>query len=221
MAFAALISLHHTIRQLLYSSNISIASPGLEKIKSTYQELDFLEKVVERLDSRGSMEREKYRETENDVEVQIRESVYRLEDVLESHISDQLVSQSGGRGDEGCPLMLSLDSEEMTQAIKSFAEMVKVVNNYSPETMFQEEKDDYASSEVVDSVAKKSEMVELVDEFKRIKSSLTSWMMDQLCVVSLEGMAGIGKTALAQYFFEDPLVCHYFDIRVRIKHKVT
>lgn len=208
MAYAALISLRYTIQRLMYSSNISIASPGLKMIKSAYRELNFLEKFVERLDNRGSLERE------NDVEGQIREAVFKLEDVLESHVSDQFLSQSESHGDEGCSLMISLDSEEMNQEMKSFSEMVKIVKNYSTETAFHAAEDNYAVSGVVDSGAKKSEMVELADELRRLKSSLTSWMSDQLCVVSVEGMAGIGKTTLAREVFEDPFVCQYFDIRV-------
>ncbi|XP_057767415.1 putative late blight resistance protein homolog R1A-10 [Salvia miltiorrhiza] len=208
MAYAALISLKHTINRLLYSSAISIVSPGLGMIRSAYRELRFLEGVVKRLDSRSSIGRENGGDDEEDVERRIREAVFKLEDALEFYASDQFES----RGDEGCPLMLSLDSEAVHLEMESFTEMVKIVKNYSEEFVSHEE-DEYAAaaSEVV-----KSEMVGLADELRRIRSSLTTWMTDQLCVASLEGMAGVGKTTLAKEAFDDPFVCQYFDIRVWI-----
>ncbi|KAL6544589.1 hypothetical protein OROMI_023451 [Orobanche minor] len=141
----------------------------------------------------------------------------KLEDVLESQVSDQILSQFDRCRDEDGLLMVSLDSEEMHQEIKSFAEMVEIVKNYSGEISFlEDEEDGYAAAEVADSSAKKSEMVGLFDERRRIKSSLTNWMTDQLCVASLEGMSGIGKTILAKEAFKDQFVCQYFDIRVWI-----
>ncbi|RAL48794.1 hypothetical protein DM860_001114 [Cuscuta australis] len=222
MAYAALVSLHHTIQRLLYSSSISIASPGLDLVK--LRELDFLEKVVERLDSRSCMARENDRESvDDDVEGKIREAEFKLKDVLESHVSYQFLSQFGSWRDKGRGLVLSLDSEEMHQEMKSFTEMVNFVKNYSSEIAVheeeeeEEEENDYSASGVVDSGAKKSsEIVGLSEERRRIKSSLTSWMTEQLCVASLEGMAGIGKTTLAKEVYEDPFVCKYFDARVWI-----
>ncbi|XP_047947278.1 putative late blight resistance protein homolog R1B-16 isoform X1 [Salvia hispanica] len=108
--------------------------------------------------------------------------------------------------------MLSLDSEQLHLEMKSFTEMVKIAKNYSK----QSEEDEFVSSEVADSGAKRSELVGLADELRRIKTSLTTWMTDQLCVASIEGMAGIGKTILAKEAFEDPFVCQCFDISVWI-----
>ncbi|KAI3449063.1 hypothetical protein Pfo_005728 [Paulownia fortunei] len=208
MAYASVISLKQTIQRLLNSSHISILPQSLKILEFAYKELQSLQEVLKRLDSSSSSQRA------NDLDGQIREAVCKLEVVLESHVSNKLLSQSDeSLGDEGCSLILSLDLEKVRQEINSFTETVKKIKEeYSKEEPLAEE--DNAVSSTIDFGGNKSKMVGLSRELRRIKRLFTGQWSSELEMFSLFGMAGIGKTTLAKEMFEDPLILSDFDCRV-------
>lgn len=93
MAYAAVISLMNTIEGLHNSSRITfdVTTPCPEIIEPAYEELKSLQEVLKRLDgSSKSGSRKKV----NALDSQIRDVVSQFEDKLESHISNQFLSQS-------------------------------------------------------------------------------------------------------------------------------
>ncbi|XP_019184317.1 PREDICTED: disease resistance RPP13-like protein 4 isoform X2 [Ipomoea nil] len=56
-------------------------------------------------------------------------------------------------------------------------------------------------------------MVGKQDEFEIIKEKLIQHPSQQLEVVSIKGMGGIGKTTLAKKIYKDPSITSYFDMR--------
>ncbi|KAL0385170.1 UNVERIFIED_CONTAM: Disease resistance protein RPP13 [Sesamum radiatum] len=209
MAYAAVISLMKTIEGLPYSPLISSLPPF--PTESAYKELNLLEQFLQRpLFTSGSSERV------NALERQIREIVCRLEDVLESYVLNQFLSQSETirRGRTSYPLTLSrVLALDVKEEIDFFVQKVQVIIGAELSNLSLTEEDDAVVSSRTAEVfldRKKSKIVGFDNELINLKILLTRDTRD-LEVVSIFGMAGIGKTALANEVYIDPLVQDYFD----------
>ncbi|EYU23538.1 hypothetical protein MIMGU_mgv1a020112mg, partial [Erythranthe guttata] len=202
MAYAALISLKSVIERLLKSSEISFVPPSKKILKSSYKQLLSLQEVLKRFDNSSRISSERV----NALDGEIREVVRKLEDVIESRVSNQFLSQSG----EIHPLLLvlSLDMVEVKNEIDSLnKKLEKMEGEYATEI----EDHDAVSSRICFG-RKKSKMVGLSDQFEEIKTRLFDTMETcQLMAVYLVGMAGIGKITLAVELFEDPLITSHLD----------
>ncbi|KAL7115002.1 hypothetical protein ACP275_04G156400 [Erythranthe tilingii] len=201
MAYAAVISLKSVIERLLKSSKISFVPPSKKIIKSAYKQVQSLQQVLKRFDDNISSSSERV----DALDEEIRESVRKLEDVIESHVSNQFLSQS-----EQCHplLLLSLDMAELKQEIDSFNEEIKKMEDEYVNLPCQEYD---AVSSTIGCRGKKSKMVGLSDQFQEIQTRLLD--PTEPCYHTLVGMAGIGKTTLATQLFEDPLIVSHFDCR--------
>ncbi|KAL0364510.1 UNVERIFIED_CONTAM: putative disease resistance RPP13-like protein 3 [Sesamum angustifolium] len=209
MAYAAVISLRKTIEGLPYSPLISSLPPF--PTASAYKEVKLLEQFLQRpVFTSGSSERV------NALEWQIREIVCRLQDVLESYVLKQFLSQSETihRGRTSYPLILSRDlALEVKEEIDFFVQKVQVIVRAELSNLSLTEDDDTVVSSRTAEVfldRKKSKIIGFDNELINLKILLTRDTRD-LEVVSIFGMAGIGKTALANEVYIDPLVQQYFD----------
>ncbi|KAH6825829.1 hypothetical protein C2S53_008034 [Perilla frutescens var. hirtella] len=182
MAYAAAISLKHTIDRLMiyFPMNSQI-------MESAYKELELLQIELKRLDDIDSCNRSVI----NALDAEIREAVCTLEDVMESY--------SQGVGDE----------KAVELEICSFLKTVKKLKwNYNRElkcpssTIEEDETDNFGGN--------KSTTVGLSDQSEKIRNELLDWH-SEYSMVSLVGMAGIGKTHLAREVYEHPLIVQGFD----------
>ncbi|EYU17705.1 hypothetical protein MIMGU_mgv1a018542mg, partial [Erythranthe guttata] len=147
------------------------------------------------------------------LEAEMIDAVYRFEDVIESHVLNQFHStQSEEAGSDHPPLTVySVDVEEIKQDVDSFIETVNIMKrayihelrNPSPE-----EDDDFVPT-ITDFGGNESNMVGLSDLFMRFRDWLIS-PHSELIVMSLDGMAGIGKTTLAKKLFQDPFIASHY-----------
>ncbi|PIM99451.1 Apoptotic ATPase [Handroanthus impetiginosus] len=207
--YAALISLEQTIQRLLNSSQISILSSSREILESVCKKVrSFDELVLQRNEkiiiSHSSNERV------TSLKGQIRDAAYKLEDVIESHALAQFESLANE---------VFLDFEEVKQEINSFIETMEAIKKTMMEEfrkpLPEEEEDDDVPLKF-DSGGNNSKMVGLLDQFIDIKNSLlrgSGKISRARDSVSIVGMAGIGKTALAMKLFEDPEISSRFDCR--------
>ncbi|XP_057808870.1 putative late blight resistance protein homolog R1A-10 [Salvia miltiorrhiza] len=204
MAFASAISLKNTIERLINSSRIFLVPPSQEILQFAYKKLQSLQQTLTKLDSSS---KRISRKRVNALDAQIREAVSQFEDLLESHLLDQISSQS----ELNHPLKFSIDLhlQHLTQDVDSFVEMAeKMEDAYANEldNLLPEEED-----EAADFGESKSKMVGLSDLFGEIRHQFTRPRYAGLPVFSLFGMAGIGKTTLAKEIFDDPLILSHFD----------
>ncbi|KAK6140889.1 hypothetical protein DH2020_025351 [Rehmannia glutinosa] len=243
MAYTAVVSLRQTIHRLLNISRVSIILPcSLETLNSAYKEVRSILRLFKELDERSGLVdknrsddefkftkmrrlrnydifRDKRRRSRRmgfrgygqrmkSLDGKVRVAACKLEDSLETHFVNL-------NNEEHHPSSLtSLDLEELIkQDVNSFIKTLKELEGYMKEEELEDDDDDDVVSSRIDFGGNKSKMVGFSDEFRQIKDLLHG---DDKSVnfVSLVGMAGLGKTTLAEELFEDSSILEWFDHRV-------
>ncbi|KAL0385205.1 UNVERIFIED_CONTAM: putative disease resistance RPP13-like protein 2 [Sesamum radiatum] len=211
MAYAALISLEHTIEHLLKSYEIPHLPPCCRLIiQFAYKDVKSLQELLTTLEVDINSKRLKAMESE------IREAAFRLEDVLESsalHLSSSRHDLSQSEVPDGVLL-----ANKVKEEIDFFTESVKKIKeeHYDDKVDQLPSEEDGSSRTDDDFDGNGSKMVGLEDEVSEIKNLLINGLSSELKVVSIEGMAGIGKTALARQVYEHPSISSTFDCRIWI-----
>ncbi|EYU26883.1 hypothetical protein MIMGU_mgv1a001157mg [Erythranthe guttata] len=208
MAYGAAGSLELTIERLLKSSYISIvqnSSPQI--IKLLYEEILSFKEALREFDKKRSTINMKMVKR---LEAEMVEAIYKFEDVIDPHLSNQFHSQSEEEEEETTDhppsMVFSVDVQEIKQDVDSFIETMNIMKrvyihelcNPSPE----EEEDGVVPSRI-DFGVNESNIVGLSDRFMTIKDLLDSEQSEQM-IACLVGMAGIGKTTLAKKLFQYP-----------------
>lgn len=187
MAYAAALSLKNTLHHLVNSSEIrTLPRTSMELLS---KELESLQKVFQRLDSNNRSNREKV----NAVDSQIRDAVYNLEDTLESN-----------------------DHELVPQALASFTaamekmrgEYIEVLDHNEDEVAVSVSSPDGSKSSCKNSIFGLSD-----DNIRQLKDGLTERKTYEMNVVCVFGMAGSGRSIMANYAFYHPSIVKQFDTR--------
>ncbi|EYU24356.1 hypothetical protein MIMGU_mgv1a022056mg [Erythranthe guttata] len=129
------------------------------------------------------------------LEIQTASAFHAAEDVIESHVVDQIHSGS----------ISLLDLQTVFEEIDSIKDKVME---------FKEEvglKDDHYTQPTC-STPEKNTMVGFDEQLLRLLDKLTGQRCDRQ-VIPIVGMGGIGKTTLAKNAYEHSLIVHRFDIR--------
>ncbi|KAI3464151.1 hypothetical protein Pfo_020814 [Paulownia fortunei] len=158
MAYAAVISLKQTIERLQSSSHIMTAP--LKIIVLAYEEVISLRQFLDVLYWMSSSGERVVNRYLNALDGEIREAVWKLEDALESHVSNQVLSQTEeSLGDEDCSSMLFVDLEDDDDAVSS--------------RIADDDDDDDAVSSRIDDDVDVSKMVGLSDKLSTLKNEFT------------------------------------------------
>ncbi|KAK4437333.1 putative late blight resistance proteinR1A-4 [Sesamum alatum] len=194
MAHAALISLKQTIERLLNSYPNPCFLPSPEIIQLAYEEIKSLQKLLTSED--GNNNRVKASERE------IREAAGSLEDVLESaHVSYQNF----------------LSQPEVKEDIDLFTEKVKKINEQLSNSLLLEEDDDAVSSRIDQYFGLKEQKIiglaRDLNNFSQLVLGNYGRDREYLGVISVVGMAGIGKTTFVSGVYLDPHVVSHFECR--------
>ncbi|KAL0414108.1 UNVERIFIED_CONTAM: putative disease resistance protein [Sesamum radiatum] len=104
--------------------------------------------------------------------------------------------------------------EKVAEKMDSFTAEDYDIQDLHQSTMMLDEDDATVWSRTDDLPRKKSKMVGLDDEIHEIMNLLIRRGSSERKIVSLVGMAGIGKTTLSREVYEHPLVLSQFDFRV-------
>ncbi|XP_042047483.1 putative late blight resistance protein homolog R1A-10 [Salvia splendens] len=195
-AYGALVSLMHIIDTLQKHPSPPI-SIHKNQVKSLTQIVTFLQEFLDTYNSPFS-----YSHEVDPLEHRIADAVYAAEDVIESHIVDQIDRRSTIVKDQYFYQNLQKVIEEMNLITKEVKEIIVEARLQQRHIVTMT-----SSSTVKDDV-----MVGFEEVFLEVLDKLTG---DQLSrqIIPIMGMGGIGKTTLARNLFNNAAVKEHFDIR--------
>ncbi|KAL0364746.1 UNVERIFIED_CONTAM: putative late blight resistance proteinR1A-4 [Sesamum angustifolium] len=140
------------------------------------------------------------------LECRIRDAAYDAEDILESQLSDKILSSRKGGSFIFSPPDLEKVIGELDSAVEEM--MMTIMNNSQTAD---------SSSPAVSSSKQdpnpKNIIVGVGEYLIQLKDRLTGQPSNALQVIPIVGMGGIGKTTLAQNLYDDPSVISHFDTR--------
>ncbi|XP_042014282.1 putative late blight resistance protein homolog R1A-10 [Salvia splendens] len=210
-AYGAAISLKNTINRILKSSRISLVpASSIQVLRPAYEAMDRLLTALSKLDDTGYS---KIRTKVNALDERIKEAVWEFEDLLESHLYDQILPQlESERGH----LSFSVDLQSLQQSVDCFIQRVAVMElEYDIEVANMPEEEGEPIASRIDFGGINSHMVGLSEFFEVTRQYIIG--EDNYYCLSVIGMAGVGKTTIAKKVFDDPLIQRHFELQAWVK----
>ncbi|KAI3470795.1 hypothetical protein Pfo_027458 [Paulownia fortunei] len=200
MAYAAVVSLVQTLERILDGHEIIY---NKEQIERLLVKVSFLQDFLEDFSQSSSKE-------VKDLERQIRDAVYAAEDIIDSYISNQLLSMCECCMDRDYTIF-SQQLQEVTEKIDSANCKVRELRDVGSKNL--ELKHSLSAGSFRLASGGKNTMVGFVEELVQIKDRLTGPPSYKLNVVSIVGMGGSGKTTLARNIYDDAFIVYHFYTR--------
>ncbi|KAL0354514.1 UNVERIFIED_CONTAM: putative disease resistance RPP13-like protein 3 [Sesamum radiatum] len=210
-AYAALVSLVQTTESIQHHPHPPI-SLDKQQLQSLQEHVAFLQDFLEQYSHRLTQD------YEDGLMVRIADAAHAAEDVIESHIVDQILDgQSRTTSREN---ISSVDHHFYQDLQEVIADMDLIKNEVVEikESMGIVHDQLHRNSVPAGSLSsspltgQKQAMVGVDDILNDIMDKLTG-QQSGCRVVPIIGMGGIGKTTLARHVYENPLIVEYFDIR--------
>ncbi|XP_060215781.1 putative late blight resistance protein homolog R1B-16 [Lycium barbarum] len=206
MAYAALSSLMHTLQQLLQPNQQLVCGSCIQQqhVESAYQSLCALQVFLE-----DTSKEAKDIETLKVIEKRIRDIVYKAEDRVDSSLRSVILAYNGDNRERACRSF----SEELVEVEKEVDSLKKEVMQIEFNKLgFKSTEATITSSSSRRYATEHSTIVGMEDDFNTIVDRLTA-QTDELIVIPIVGMGGIGKSTLARKVYDDLSIRSRFDKR--------
>lgn len=205
MAYAALLSLAQTTGKIILDQDkYPISQNKKQHIRSIYKPFIFLQEFVE-----------DFPEKANNLDRRIRDAAYEAEDVIESFMLDD--APSHWLEVVAAKFKFKRQMRKIREETDSITRAVMVMKNTSAKDAVQLGDSSVAGSpsRIASTSTINHMVVGLHDDLEALQSRLCGGSHN-LQVIPIVGMGGIGKTTLAKYAYDDPLIVEQFDIRAWI-----
>ncbi|WMV53694.1 hypothetical protein MTR67_047079 [Solanum verrucosum] len=171
-------------------------------VQSLYQNLSVLQVFLD-----DTTKETKDIETHNFIEKRIRDVIYKTEDKVDSSLRNNILADCGEKREVAAKFF----EEELLKVEKDVdslrKEMMVVEFNKHGSKSAELATTPYSPEK---SIIEENTVVEKEDDFNTILDRLTS-QIDELTVIRMFGMDGIGKTTLAKKVYDDSYICSRFD----------
>ncbi|KAI3472775.1 hypothetical protein Pfo_031178 [Paulownia fortunei] len=200
-AYAAVVSLMNIMEQIQNHTRNSFFFHK-KQIESLREKVGFLQEFIEGYSHGGSKEAEV-------LESQIACAAHAAEDVIETHVVNQILAGSTGHGKTGSIFLLDL--HKVIEDMDSIKVKVMKVKEESGIKDLQPTYSMPATSSRPLTTGKNT-MVGFDDELIQLMDVLTRQQSSRV-IIPIVGMGGIGKTTLAKNVYENLTIMQHFDIR--------
>ena len=136
------------------------------------------------------------------LESQIRDVVYKTEDIIESQMLHQMLSNPESQ-------ILTFSTPDLQQLTQQLDSALAFLHDLTPDLLVECEEKSASSSS---SLRFKGDLVGVDEDLLQLKDRLTN-VERKLEIVPIVGMGGIGKSTLARNIYEDPCIVSHFDYR--------
>ncbi|KAL2454847.1 putative disease resistance RPP8-like protein 4 [Abeliophyllum distichum] len=200
MAYAALRSLAQILHQTLNRDHQYLTLDEKQQIESLIEKVSSLQDFLENSSKKIKQHFER----------KIRDASYIAEDIIESHITDRILSESASHEDG----ILEKMSKRFNLIEKWIVSSSKPASSGPCTFVSVDDFMDIKGRLVSSSKPASSGPCTFVrvDDFMDIKARLVR-KSSELEIASIVGMSGIGKTTLAKQVYHDPYIINHFQIR--------
>ncbi|KAL0341860.1 UNVERIFIED_CONTAM: putative late blight resistance proteinR1A-10 [Sesamum calycinum] len=205
-----LVSLVHTIEQIQHHPRPPI-SLDKQQLQSLQEQVAFLQDFLELYSHRLIIQ-----EYEGGLVIRIADAAHAAEDVIESHIVDQILDQSTSSSGENISFIHNHFYQDLQKVIADMDLIKNEVTEIKKRIAIVQDREQNRNSVPAGSLSsslltgQKHAMVGVDDVLNDIMDKLTG-QQSGCRIIPIVGMGGIGKTALARNVYENPLIVQYFD----------
>ncbi|KAL2514996.1 putative disease resistance RPP8-like protein 4 [Forsythia ovata] len=209
MAYASLLSLNQTLEQIPCPDD----QTEQQIMRNLYENVSFF---LSFLDVSSPKNSDKLRGLEG----RIRDAAYEAEDIIESHMSNQILSESGSHQDRTESHISNQIISDWDQKFERLQKIIQELDSISDEVVKMWERNEIhvvqPSNSLPTASSKYPSTNNIVVGYKKYLKDIEKLLItphSELDVVSIVGMGGIGKTTVAEVIYYNEYFADQFDVR--------